>query len=106
MVINHLPTGMILQVFEAPFTNLQQRICYILQGGPQQTSYKWSEISPLSRIITPVLIYFRPFLGIITPLMTIGFRGPPCRGVYIDAHRDRIVNHHSVAMRSSPYGRG
>ena len=37
------------------------------------TSYKWGEITPISRVLTPVKpIYFRPFVGVITTPFTTG----------------------------------
>ena len=43
-----------------------------IQGGPKKpVNYTWSDGAPISRHITPGKpIYFRPFIGVLSPFMT------------------------------------
>ena len=53
--------------------------CSFLQGVPLPVESR--VITPLIMVIPQLPIYFRPFVGVITPLITS--RGPPCKGFHL-----------------------
>ncbi len=69
------------------------------QGGPRADRYNWDEITPISRVLSAQLsIYFRPFIGFITP--PIASKGPPCRCIFLKTKSKAPMKHRPSCKRT------